>query len=57
MNTNIVIQVLHFFQILPKFQEKISHLIIVSSKPYKKKVVPSTIAIIEKEEKLYAKIH
>ena len=57
MNTNIVIPVLHFFQIFPKFQEKTRRLITVPQKPYKKKVLPPFVPIIEEEEELFAKIN
>lgn len=57
MNTNIVIPVLYFFQISPKFQEETRRLIIIPQKPHKKKVVLSTILIIKEEEELYADIY
>lgn len=49
MNPNIVIPALDFFQILPKFQEDIKHLMIVSHKPYKKKVMSFAIPIIQEK--------
>ena len=56
MNTNIVIPGLHLFQISPKFQEEKRRLMIVLRKPCKKKVLPPSVPIIQKEEELFAKI-
>ena len=57
MNTNIVIPILHLFQISPKFREKTKHLMMVLCKPHKKKIVSSAIPIEEEEEIYYADIH
>lgn len=57
MNINIVILELHFFQIFSNFWEETRRLITVFEKPYKKKVVPSAILIVEEEYELYAEIY
>ena len=57
INTIIVILALYLFPIFPKFCEKTKRLITVFQKPRKKKVVPSAIPIVEKEEELYGEIH
>ena len=56
MNTNIVIQVLHLFQISHKFGEEIYHLMTVLQKSRKKKITIPIIPIIKDKEELYAKI-
>lgn len=57
INTNIVITVLHFFQILPKFREETRRLMTVPRKPREKKILSLAFPFIEEEEEHYAKIH
>lgn len=53
MTTNIIILALYFFQISPKFQEQVKHLITILQTSCKKKVIPLIISVADNEDELY----
>lgn len=60
MKTNIIIPVLHLFQVSLKFMKETRYFITVHCKPCKKKVIPLVIKIIpptiEEEEEFYTMV-